>query len=332
MPEPTNPTDQLLSRLLSRLKMRHLMLLLHIRRFGSLTRVAQELATTQSAVTQTLAELEGMFGVPLFVRTGRGMRATPLGEIALARAELMMQDLEHWAREMESVEAGFAAHLHVGVIPFVSGKLICDAILHTHGKGGKLAVTIREATSDQLLRALHEHELDCVIARATAAACIPGIVHEVLYHQSPRLITNPRLAGHLAALPLDWAKLARLDWILPSPSTPIGAMVNDLFIRSGVRPPSPLIETYSLKILGHMIQSSAAVVSIVPADIADELERTEGVASVPYRLDWQLPPIALFRRQRDMPLKVEDMFAQALRELCMQFNGVLGNRVKPSQE
>jgi DNA-binding transcriptional LysR family regulator len=308
--------DKLLDRLASRLKMRHLTLLLEIQRHGSLTRVAQQMATSQPAITHALAELEVIFGAPLFLRTARGMTPTPLGEVALKRAHGLMQDLDHWAREMDAVDAGYSAHLHVGVIPFVSASLVCDAIKKTMSGARKLAVTIRESTSDQLLLALRNHELDCVIARASATMRVPGVIHEVLYHQRPRLIAGQRLGARLAALPLDWVKLAQLEWILPSPSTPIGTMVGDLFIRSGVKPPSPLIESYSLKIMGGMIADSDNIVSIVPEDIAEELRLTAGVAIIPYELDWELPPIALIRRQREVPLQAEEAFAQSLRGLC----------------
>ena len=320
MPKPsltaTTATDATAIRLASRLKIRHLQLLLHIGRLGSLTRVARELATTQPAVTQALAEVEAMFGMPLFVRTGRGMAPTAAGRTAIARAALMLNDLTHWAREMEAVEAGFSAHLQLGVIPFVSGKLVSDAIGRLRADDRAVSVTIREATTDQLLQALHDRELDCVIARATAVARIPGLMHEMLYHQSPRLVTNKRLGNRLAAAPLDWARLAELEWILPSPRTPIGARVSELFIHAGVEPPVPLVETYSLKILASMIESRPSVVGIVPADIAADLARTANVVSVPCGFDWELPPVALFQRQDGPPSPVVASFAEALRSLC----------------
>jgi DNA-binding transcriptional LysR family regulator len=316
MTKAHDTTTQVFTRMLSRLKVRHLTLLVQIGRLGSLTKVARELATTQPSVTQALAEIEAMFGMPLFARTGRGMTPTPVGQVAVSRAATMLSDLERWAQEMRVVQAGFSAHLHLGIIPFVSGKLVCDALQRSRANNRGLAVTIQESTSDQLLQALHDQTLDCVIARASAVVRIPGLVTEVLYHQSPRLVTNQKLGKRLTAASLDWAKLAELEWILPSPRTPIGAMVMDLFIRAGVKPPVPVIETYSQKILGSMIESSATIVSIVPADIAADLSRTARVVSVPCGLDWALPPVALFRRQDEVTSPALDIFVDVLRSLC----------------
>ncbi|WZB72621.1 LysR family transcriptional regulator [Achromobacter xylosoxidans] len=74
------------ARLGNRLKPRHLRLLADIARLGSLTRVAAAAGISQPTVTKALAELEDIFGAPLFERTGRGLRPTPLGELALLRA------------------------------------------------------------------------------------------------------------------------------------------------------------------------------------------------------------------------------------------------------
>lgn len=72
---------------MARLKMKHLALLLAIKQQRSLTRVAEQMSTSQPAVTQALAELENLFGAPLFTRSARGMAPTALGELVLARAD-----------------------------------------------------------------------------------------------------------------------------------------------------------------------------------------------------------------------------------------------------
>ena len=78
------------ARLANRLKHRHLALLTNIAKHGSLTRVAAATGISQPAVTKALAELEDIFGAPLFLRSGRGLQATPLGELALLRARHML--------------------------------------------------------------------------------------------------------------------------------------------------------------------------------------------------------------------------------------------------
>jgi DNA-binding transcriptional LysR family regulator len=311
--------DEVIRKLSTRLRIRHLTLLLHIQEHGSLTRVAEIMATSQPAVTKSLLELEDIFGARLFERSVRGMTATPLGRLAIARAQAMTHDLGHLVRDMEASVSGYAAHLHIGAMPFVSGKLLSAAIQQTFPDGKqRLTVTIHEGASDQLLQQLRDHTLDLVVGQASAEADIEELAFEVLYNQQPRLIASRRLAAQLTRYKLDWQQLSDLDWILGAPQTPIRDQVSALFLGAGLIPPAPIVESYSSKLIGEMIVASDSAVSIVPADIADELVRVAGVAIVPYRFSWSLPPVALFSRARGMKREAEAMFGRALHLVCQQ--------------
>ncbi|AUL48958.1 LysR family transcriptional regulator [Bordetella trematum] len=312
---------EIMHRLISRLKMRHLRLLLLIQQHGSLTRVAQHMATSQPAVTSALAEIETMFGAPLFTRSMRGMLPTELGHIALARAQAMLHDLDHLARDMEAAASGQAGHVNVGVIPFVSGQLLSAAIARTLPGGRRLSVTVHEGTSDMLLEHLDQHGLDAVIARATPSAMHQRLRFEVLYRQRPRLIASRRLAARLNRGRLSWADLSDLDWILGTPNTPMREQVADVFLGEGLPPPIPVVETNSSKLIGEMVAASERAISALPADIADELVRISGVAVVPFTFEWALSPIALFTRKEGRARDVDELFAQALREVCGQLYG-----------
>ena len=273
---------QLAHRMATRLKMKHLLLLRSISELGTLTRVAERMATSQPAVTQALAELESLFGAPLFLRSARGMEPTELGALVLARARGML----------------------------------ADAIGRTRPQGRRITVTLHEDTSDRLLQKLRAHELDCVIGRASAVLDMSGIRHSVLYEQEPRLIAHRSLATRLGRRPLQWAELTGLDWVLGQRRTPMREQITDFFLRAGVEPPPPFVETLSAKVIGELVAANERAVSIVPADIAEELVRIAGVGIVRHRFGWTLPPITLFERKAGGQYEEQRLFAQALKEVC----------------
>lgn len=319
-----DPAD-VVRKLGARLKMRHLTLLLQIEQHGSLTRVAEHMASGQPAITNALAELESMFGARLFDRSVRGMRPTELGRVVLARARAMMQDLDHLARDMEAVAAGRAAHLHIGVIPFVPGHILSSAIQRTLPDAAQgLTVTLHEQISGPLLAALRDHTVDVVVGRASASVDLTGLDFEVLYRQPPRLVASRRLAARLGRGPLDWRDMAGLDWILGTPHTPLREQVADVFLGLGLTPPTPIVESDSSKLIGDLLVSSERAVSILPADIAEEMVHVAGVAIVPYSFDWTLPPIARFTRKEGGQRDVDRLFAQALRQVCRDAYGMPG--------
>lgn len=306
--------DEVIHRLTTRLKMRHLQLIVHVHRLGSLTRVAELMATSQPAVTNTLSELEAMFGQPLFTRTARGMATTNIGHVVAARAQTILQDLGHLVRDMEASSAGLASRLHVGVTPFVSGRLIADAVHTVQAQAPRLAVRIHDGTNNDLLRGLRDHELDIVIARATPMLDLQGLVFEPLYFQQARLIGSRMLAAQLGRVPLSWPRLAELDWVLGEPHTALREQVAGLFIQAGISPPVPITEGYSAKLIGEIIASSDRAVSLLPGDIAAELVHIAGVAIVPYTIAWSLPPIAAIVRNDVSQSASHQRFLEAVRQ------------------
>lgn len=314
----SNAAPPLARRMVARLRMKHLALLLAIKQNRSLTRVAEQLATSQPAVTQALAELESLFGAPLFSRSARGMTPTALGELVLSRAQTMLADLDHWALDVEAVAHERSAHLHVGVIPFLQGRMLARAIARAQQRGRRISVTLHEDTSDRLLARLRAHELDCVIGRVSAVLDMAGLRHEVLYQQEPRLVAHRRLAARLERKPLQWAELTELDWILGARQTPMREQITDFFLRAGATPPQPYVESLSAKIIGELVAANERAVSIVPADIAEELVRIAGVGIVRHRFSWTLPPLTLFERKSGAMHEEQRLFAQALRDVCAE--------------
>jgi DNA-binding transcriptional LysR family regulator len=303
------------ARLSNRLKNRHVVLLTNIAKHGSLTRVAAATGISQPAVTKALAELEDIFGGPLFLRSGRGLLPTALGNLALVRARHMQSDLDLWAREVEALHAGHSAHLNVGVVPYVSSALLTTAISRLHQRFG-VTLTLHRATTDHLVPMLRRHELDCIISRATSTVTLDDLIHRVLYRQRPRLIAHSRLAQRLARRRADWAAVAAMDWVLPAANTPTRQLIVEHFIRAGLRPPSPVLEAYSTDVIEGMLTMNEALISVVPEDIARELCQRGKLGMLPWDFGWELPPINLIRRKREQVLAAEERFSEILLDLC----------------
>ena len=306
-------------RIASRLKIRHLSLLLAIQRHGSLSRVADELGVSQPAATKALAEVEAIFGAKLFTRSRHGMQPTELGGLALTRARHMLEDVRKWADEADALRDGRGTHLSVGAVPFVSGDLLTQAIQALHDRHG-VSVTLHRAGTDQLMEILARRELDCVIGRASVVGLGQGVQYEMLYPQVPVMVAHPALASRINRSQPDWGELADMKWILPSRATPTGIMVSELFVRAQVQPPQPIVETYSMEVLEGMLGDSDNILSIVPEEIALQLCAKGRVAIVPWTFDRELPAISLIRQAREVPSQPEEQFATILRELCVTLN------------
>src|SRR3546814_2513509 len=92
--------------------------------------------------------MESLFGSSLFLRSGRGLKPTALGELAMLKARHMLQELDHWASEMEAVRKGRSARLLIGAVPYVSGALLTQAIMQLYERHN-IIIAIRQATTDR---------------------------------------------------------------------------------------------------------------------------------------------------------------------------------------
>jgi LysR family transcriptional regulator for metE and metH len=75
------------------LDVRHLTLVHEIAATGSVTRAAERLHLTQSALSHQLRDIESRLSVQLFLRLGRRMVLTPAGEQVLAAARRVLDDI-----------------------------------------------------------------------------------------------------------------------------------------------------------------------------------------------------------------------------------------------
>jgi LysR family transcriptional regulator for metE and metH len=77
-----------------RLSIKHLQVLAAFRKTGNLSRIAEVLKLTPSAVSRRIDEAEARLGVALFSKAGSRVRLTPAGEYVLQAAERIIADLE----------------------------------------------------------------------------------------------------------------------------------------------------------------------------------------------------------------------------------------------
>src|SRR2546421_5744198 len=285
--------EQLHHALLSRLKMRHLVLLENVARHRTLSRVAAEMGLTQPAITKGLHEIEDLLMPRLFERTSRGLTPTAAGEAVLAHTHTALADLESTVRDLAAIEAGLHGRLRIGVIPHVPAALLDAALTQLLSQTPRTSVMVREGTTDELVAALRAHELDCAIGRSFSEGVDADIAQELLYRQAPCLLVPVKSRARHSRGALDWQRLAALDWILPPPNTPIRRTVNAIFASAGVPPPVPLVETYSLKGIEAVLRTQPNAIAIVAHDIGAELSASGAAARLPFELRWSLPPISL---------------------------------------
>lgn len=97
------------------LDLKHLKTIRALHEAGSLTRAADQLHVTQSALSHQIRDLEDWFGVQLFVRKSRPLRFTPAGERLLETASLVLPRLQEAERDLFKLGRGQRGRLHMAI-------------------------------------------------------------------------------------------------------------------------------------------------------------------------------------------------------------------------
>ena len=134
---------------------------------GKLTRAAERLNVSQSALSVQVKKLEEQLGAPLFEREGRGLKLTEAGRIALDYADTVFQAGDELVSTLRGQRGTKRRALRVGAITTLSRNFQL-AILTPLIQRSDVEIIVRSGTMRELLSQLEAHEVDLVLANQPA--------------------------------------------------------------------------------------------------------------------------------------------------------------------
>ncbi|MEV3927634.1 LysR family transcriptional regulator [Actinomadura coerulea] len=202
-----------------------------VTRIGNMTRAAEELATTQPAVSHALRALESELGVVLLVQGNHGVSLTAVGRAVCRRATLILTQVEALEQEAAAARGHEHGSLRVGVIPSANARLLPPILRRFADAHPQVRLTVIEGSDDEVLEWLEIGAVDLATVSASSAGTAEASVGA-----STALITGTAVsAGWVARLLTADRMLA----VLPSGhalsvrhSVPVAELVRHPFIMS----------------------------------------------------------------------------------------------------
>ncbi|MES2412604.1 MAG: LysR family transcriptional regulator [Pseudomonadota bacterium] len=298
--------------LVSRLRFRHLRLITELQRGGSLRAAAEVLNLTQPALSKALAEIESAFGFALFTRTTRGLTPTAQGAVALRGATLLLEELAHLRREAAAGEQAIAS-LRIGAPPFVAQGYLPPILKQLATRDPPVRVQLLEERVPVLMEALLQGEVDALLSSypmQTPEPGAPALHYEKLFEVEFSVIA-PASHPLTRARQVSWQRLAQELWVMPARTSMARRVIEDCFMRSGVVPPVPMIESTS-PVTNIELVATGAGISIAPELAVQRHYRSANlVKRIKVAPAIQPGPVALIYRAAVANPRV-DIFRQAL--------------------
>ena len=218
---------------LNQLNFHHLYYFWRVAKLGHLTRAAEELSTSQSAVSAQIRQLEGRIGESLFSREGRRLILTDTGQLVMAYADNIFGLGQEMLGRLQGRSAGIT-RLRVGSVATLSRNYQENWIRPALADPA-VVLTLESGLLEGLLARLVQHQLDVVLANETIAADPDRPLHcRFLGSQSISLVgPASKWTAKSLRVPED---LDGLDIALPGPRHALRAQFDALCAAAGVTP------------------------------------------------------------------------------------------------
>jgi LysR family transcriptional activator of nhaA len=215
------------------LNFHHLFYFWRVAKLGHLTRAAEELHTSQSAVSAQIRQLEERMGESLFAREGRRLILTDAGQLVLAYADNIFGLGQEMLGRLQGRSAG-VARLRVGSVATMS-RNYQENWIRPALTDPAVVLTLESGLLEGLLARLVQHQLDVVLANETVPAAPDRPLHcRFLGSQSISLVgPASRWASQSLRIPED---LGGVDIALPGPRHALRAQFDALCATAGVSP------------------------------------------------------------------------------------------------
>ncbi|MBV7544005.1 LysR substrate-binding domain-containing protein [Acidovorax sp. sic0104] len=305
----------------SNLKLRHLQMLVALDQFRHLGRAAEFLSVTQPAVSKTLAEIESMFGLPLFERSTRGTEPTPAGASVVRFARSVLAGYERTREEIAAEASGAVGRTRVGAMVVATPVLLAQAVERLKARSIHTTVLIEEGDLTRLLPKLRLGELDLFVGRLEPGYASPDLETEALYAEPMAVVVQP---GHALARKRkpQWADLAALPCVMPPPWASLRVKLDQMFFAHDLHPPADIVESASFLAQLSFIHQRGAVAFMARA-VAQHFAQQGQVAVLPLAVPIDLPPVGLITLRGQRPTPGTEQLIACLREVAA------GMRKKP---
>ena len=140
----------------------HLRQIVAIHQHGSFARAAEALGVAQPSLSNSIARLEDLLGVKLFDRTAAGSRPTPVAELLLARAPMVIAQADDIERDAALMASG-AGEIRIGFGAALRETLAPRLLVHIADRHPLLKVTTSVAHATRLAPRLISREVDIVV-------------------------------------------------------------------------------------------------------------------------------------------------------------------------
>jgi LysR family transcriptional activator of nhaA len=235
---------------------------------GSLTRAAERLNLSQSALSTQLRSLEESLGQALFLRQNKTLVLTEAGRIALDYAQSIFRSGEELMDVLQNQASGRRQILRIGAVATLSRNFQLSLLRPLIGRSD-VELIIRSGSLRDLLAQLRSHTLDAVLSNLPVRRDAETDWHSHLLDEQPVSLVGPRTRSRKKfQFPED---LRTTPLVLPSLDSNIRVAFDLVLEKLGIRP-IIAAEVDDMAMLRLLAREGAGLALVPPVVVRGELD------------------------------------------------------------
>ena len=253
----------------------HLEILAAIKEHGTLTKAADSLHLSQSALSHSIKKLEGQIATPIWTKDGRNLRLTAAGERIQSLANRILPQFIHTELLLNQISKGEMGSLRIGMECHPCYQWLLRVIEPYLVQWPDIDIDVKQEFQFGALGALLSYEIDVLITPDPLFK--PRIDYIPVFDYEHRLVIS---ASH---------KLAKQDFVLPAQlseevlfSYPVEPMRLDIFSQF-LNPAKCSVKKHKLiettEIMLQMVAAGRGVCAL-PGWLVDEFSKSMPIKSI----------------------------------------------------
>jgi len=242
-----------------------------VARLKSFSKAALRLNLTQSAVSQSIKNLENQLGVQLFFRRTRQVTITGEGKLLLAHVDQALNYLRTGEQKLEEIKNLKAGEIHLGASDTVSRYFLLPYLKRFLGRYPGIKLRLFNRTSLQLLDMLKEGAIDCAIVSLPVAE--DGLRVQPFLEVRDIWVVSPRYR-ELRGRKVGWHEISEYPLLLLEKRSSTRKVLDHFLAQQGISL-SPGIELESVDLLVQFAAQGLGIAHVVKESAREALRRKE---------------------------------------------------------
>jgi DNA-binding transcriptional LysR family regulator len=219
------------------MELRQLEYLAAVVRHGHVTRAAEDLFLTQSALSQQVRRLEQELGLTLLHRTPRGVEPTPAGRELAQRAEAILAEVAEARRAMDE-HAGVVRGVARVAVTAADALRLAGALVAFHQARPGIRITLRQGSAAEVLALVQAASVDVGVLALPGGDAPPAAagVEIAALADEPLVVLAAPGAALVAEGPVTAGRLRELPLILAEPGSALRETVLAACAEAGFGP------------------------------------------------------------------------------------------------